>query len=250
VYAFDDPVLQLDVRRLIGRLDAGIAFASWGELRVGVERGNVNVKQKIGDPLVTDPAGKYQLGGFSARFAIDTLDRRTFPGEGTYMLVKTYFAQTALGSDARYQLSSAEYQRTITQGTFNNWTFFVRGGSDFGSRAPYYDQFQQGGLFNFSGYQINELVGREYAIGAVQFRRAITLDATSGNATFIGTSLETGNVWQRLDGTTPHGVMLSGAVFIGMASKLGPIYLAYGHADHGVSALYLYLGSSLDFLHQ
>ena len=42
--------------------------------------------------------------------------------------------------------------------------------------------------------------------------------------------------------------MLSGAVFLGIASKFGPVYLAYGHSDHGVQAVYLYLGSSLDFL--
>jgi NTE family protein len=241
-------VLQLDVRRLSGRLDAGMAFASWGELRVGLERGNVTVKQKVGDPLITDPTGKYQVGGVTARFALDTLDRRTFPGEGTYVVVKGYFAETGLGSDATYDLGSVEFQRTFTQNIRNNWTFYARAGSDFGTRAPYYDQFQQGGLFNFSGYQINELIGREYAIGALQFRRAVSLSGTSDYAVFIGSSLETGNVWQRLDGTTPNGVIIAGALFVGVSSKFGPIYLAYGHADHGVSALYLYLGSSLDFL--
>jgi NTE family protein len=248
IYTFDDPALQLDVRRLSARLDAGIAFQSWGELRVGLERGSVTVKQKIGDPLVGDPTGTYQVGGVSARFGIDTLDRRIFPGEGTLLVVRGYVAQTGLGSDATYRLGSEEYQYTFTQGIRNNWTLFVRSGSDFGSHAPYYDQFQQGGLFNFSGYQINELIGREYAIGAMQFRRAVSLSGTSDYATFLGGSLETGNVWDRLDGSSPHGVIVAGAVFVGVASKLGPVYLAYGHADHGVSALYLYLGSSLDFL--
>ncbi len=51
-----------------------------------------------------------------------------------------------------------------------------------------------------------------------------------------------------LEGTTPNGVIVSGAVFLGIASRIGPVYLAYGHSDHGVSALYLYLGSSLDFV--
>jgi NTE family protein len=248
VYQYDDPVLQLDVRRLSARLDTGMALSNWGELRVGLERGTVTVKQKIGDPLVTDPTGTYQVGGVSARFGIDTLDRRIFPGAGTLLVIKGYFAETGLGSDANYRLAAEEYQATFTQGLRNNWTFYVRSGSDFGSHAPYYDQFQQGGLFNFSGYQIGELVGREYALGEVQFRRAVTLSGTSDYATFIGGSLETGNVWDRLDGTSPSGVLVAGSVFVGISSKLGPVYLAYGHADHGVSALYLYLGSSLDFL--
>ncbi len=223
-----------------------MAFGSWGELRAGLERGTIDVRQRIGDPLLTDPTGRYQTGGWDVRLVGDTLDRRVFPTSGSFLLVNGYLAETALGSDFRYQLGTFEYQHTLMQGERNNWTFLARGGSDFGSHAPFYDQFSQGGLFNFSGYQINALVGREYAMGAVQFRRAVTLSQTSGSATFIGASFETGNVWERLDGTTPNGVILSGALFLGIASKFGPVYLAYGHSDHGVSALYLYLGSSLD----
>jgi NTE family protein len=248
VYEDNDPLLQLDVRRVAGHLDAGIAFANWGELRGGLERGNVNVRQKIGNPLVTDPTGTYQTGGWTLRLAGDTLDRRVFPTHGTFFVVSGYAAETWLGAESSYQIASLDIQHTLMQGTRNNWTFLARGGSDFGSHAPYYDQFAQGGLFNFSGYPINALVGREYALGGVQFRRAVTLSATTGSATFIGASLEAGNVWERLDGTSPNGAILSGALFLGIASKFGPVYLAYGHSDHGVSALYLYLGSSLDLL--
>jgi NTE family protein len=248
IYQNDDPALQLDVRRLSGYLDAGIAFGSWGEFRLGLERGSVTVKQKIGDPLVTDPTGTYQIGGIAARFGFDTLDRRIFPTTGSLLLVRAYDGETGLGSDANYRLASEEYQTTLSLGLRNNWTLFVRSGSDFGSHAPYYDQYQLGGLFNFSGYQINELIGREYALGVLQFRRAISVSGTSDYATFIGGSIETGNVWNRLDGTSPGGAMVAGSVFLAVSSKLGPVYLAYGHADHGVSALYLYLGSSLDFV--
>ena len=248
IYSHDDPVLQLDVRRIAAHLDAGMALGNWGEFRVGVERGNVNVRQKIGDPLVQDPTGHFQIGAWTTQLAVDTLDRRVFPTAGSYLLVRGYFAETALGSESNYQVGSLDFSHTFLEGQRNNWTIFARGGSDFGSRAPYYDQFSQGGLFDFSGYQINGLIGREYALGGVQFRRAITLNATSGGATFLGASLETGNVWERLDGSSANGVILSGAVFLGIASKIGPVYLAYGHSDHGVSALYLYVGSSLDFL--
>ncbi len=248
VYVGGDPRVELDVRRLLGRLDAGIAFASWGEFRVGLERGNADVRQKIGDPLIQDPTGTYQLGAWTARFSLDTLDRRMFPTSGTSLQVKGYFATPALGAEQAYDIGSFQYQHTFMEGERNNWTILASAGSDFGTHAPFYDQFSQGGLFNFSGYQINELVGREYAIGALQFRRAITLSATTGSATFLGASLETGNVWERLDGTTPHGLLFSGALFLGVASKIGPVYLAYGYSDHGVSAVYLYLGSSLDFV--
>ena len=43
-------------------------------------------------------------------------------------------------------------------------------------------------------------------------------------------------------------MIVSGSLFLGIASKIGPVYLAYGLSEHGVSAVYLYLGSSLDLL--
>ena len=45
-------------------------------------------------------------------------------------------------------------------------------------------------------------------------------------------------------------MLVSGSLFLGVASKIGPVYLAYGPSEHGVSAVYLYLGSSLDLVHR
>ena len=38
------------------------------------------------------------------------------------------------------------------------------------------------------------------------------------------------------------------ALFLGVSSKLGPVYLAYGYSEKGQSALYLYLGSSIELM--
>ena len=246
VYDNGQARVQLDTRRAEGHLDAGTVLGNWGELRVGLMRGSVNVGTKVGDPSITAVNGKYATGGVLARFVVDNLDRRVFPTSGSYLLVSGLVAEPGLGSDFKYDTGSFEFQHTFMQGTRNNWTLVASGGSDFGTHAPYYDQFSRGGLFDFSGYQINQLVGHEFASAALQFRRAVTLNATSGAATYLGASLETGNVWERLDGTPAHGVIVSGSLFLGIASKIGPVYLAYGLSEQGVSAVYLYLGSSLE----
>ena len=248
VYDNGQARVQLDTRRGEAHLDTGMVLGNWGELRVGLMRGTVDVGTKVGDPSLAVATGKYATGGVQARFVVDNLDRRVFPTSGTYLLVGGLFAEPGLGSDFKYDTGSFEFQHTFMQGARNNWTIVASGGSDFGTHAPYYDQFSHGGLFDFSGYQINELVGREFALGALQFRRAVTLNATSGSATFLGASLEAGNVWERLDASPAHGVIVSGSLFLGIASKIGPVYLAYGLSEQGVSAVYLYLGSSLDLL--
>ena len=248
-YLYDDgdALAQLDVRRLEGHLDFGVALSTWGEWRFGLMRGTVNIGTKVGDPGALEQTGKFNTGALTTRFVVDTQDRRVFPTAGAFLSIEGRAAEPGLGSDYRYQTADFQYTQALTRLQRNTVTFSLRGGTDFGSNAPYYDQFSQGGLFSFSGYQINQLVGREYALGVLQWRRAVTLSGTSNAATFIGGSLETGNVWERLDKTPAHGVIVSGALFLGVASKLGPVYLAYGYSEHGVQAVYLYLGSSLDF---
>ena len=83
IYDYNDPTVQLDNRRLEARLDAGIALGTWGELRAGLERGSVDVLTKVGNPPSFDPTGKYATGGLTARFVVDTQDRRVFPRPGS-----------------------------------------------------------------------------------------------------------------------------------------------------------------------
>jgi NTE family protein len=246
LYQGDTSVAQLDVRRIGGALDAGVAFSSWGEFRVGLQRESVDGKLNVGYPTLPDP-GRSQLGGITARFTYDTQDLRLFPTSGSYGSANGYYSSTGLGADSKYNTGSIYWSSTYSSSRRNVWTLVVRGGSDFGSHAPYYDQFSEGGLFNFSGYQLNQLIGREYGLGVLQFRRAISfLTETMGTAVYLGATVEAGNVYERLDRSPASGVLIGGSVYLGVRSRLGPVYFAYGQSEGGRRALYLYLGSSLD----
>jgi NTE family protein len=246
VYQGNQAVVQLDTKRYGLELDGGIALSSWGEFSMGVLRGAVDVSTKVGTPEVTDPTGSYALGAYTTRIVYDTFDRRVFATDGSYGQLRGYFSETVLGAASTYRTVALDWATTLTTARVNNWTFAVHGGTDLGSHAPYYDQFAEGGLFNFSGYQFNQLIGREFALGGIQYRRALSLSETTGTAVYLGASLEAGNVYERLDQTPAHGVLVGGALFLGVASKLGPVYLAYGRSQGGESAFYLYLGSSVD----
>ena len=216
-----------------------------GELRVGLLGEGVDATAKTGNPDIPEP-GHHRLAGLTARFAYDTIDKRLFATEGTRATASLYSSQPELGADRRYQ--NAQFALATTRTSQRNvWQLGLRGGSDLGSHAPYYDQFKVGGLFNFSGYRYEQLVGREYALAGLLFRRrAAFLNETLGTAVYSGLSLEVGNVYKRLDGTPSTGVLLGGALFLAIDSKIGPIYLAYGRSEGGRSAFYLYLGSSVE----
>jgi NTE family protein len=247
LYVKEVEVAQYDTRRYGASLDAGAAFSPWGEARVGLVTQGLDETQKVGIPSLL-PGGHHSLGGLTARFAYDSVDKRLFPTAGTRVQAEAYSSRTALGADQDYRTLSFDATTSVAY-RGNVWQFNLRGGSDFGSNAPFYDQFKAGGLFNFSGYRSGQLVGKEYGLAAMQYRRRVGfLNETLGTAAYVGGTLELGNVYQRLDGTPSKGVLASGSAFLAVDSKFGPVYLAYGQSQGGRSMLYLYLGSSLETL--
>src|SRR6202008_2560858 len=120
----------------------------------------------------------------------DTVDKRIFPPQGTRAVESVYDSEPGLGADPRYQLVPFNIGNAITCQR-NVLQFGLSSGSDLGSHAPFYDQFKAGGLFNFSGYRYEELVGREYFIAGLLYRRRATfLNETLGTAIYSGGSLE------------------------------------------------------------
>jgi NTE family protein len=227
------------------RLEGGAALASWGEVRLGLLRGGTDVIKKVGEESVTAP-GFSNAGGLTARFTYDQLDQRLFATRGTLASATMYSSRTGLGADQSFRTVEGRWATVFSSGR-NVWTVGLRGGTDLSSNAPFTDQFKVGGLFNFSGYRPQQLVGREYALGTMQFRRRVgDLSRVFGTGIYAGASLEAGNVYQRLDGTPTRGALISSALFLGIDSKLGPVYVGYGMSEGGRTSLYLYLGSSLD----
>jgi NTE family protein len=244
-YHLGNAVGQYDERRWGGGLDVGAALGTWGEVRLGLLREEVEAKPKVGNPDIPDP-GSHPLAGLTFRFAYDTVDKRIFPTQGTRAVASFYDSEPGLGADRHYKLVSFNVGKAITWQR-NVLQFGLSGGSDLGSHAPFYDQFKLGGLFNFSGYRYEELVGREYFLAGLLYRRRATfLNETLGTAIYSGASLEVGNVYRRVDGTPATGVLFGGSLFLAVDSKIGPIYLAYGRSEGGHAALYLYLGSSVE----
>lgn len=60
--------------------------------------------------------------------------------------------------------------------------------------------------------------------------------------TYIGASLEFGNVWQDDDDIAFDNLITSGNLFVGVDSPIGPVYLGYGQAEGNINSLYFYLG--------
>jgi NTE family protein len=244
-YGGDQAVATIDETRYGGALEVGATLGTSSDVRLGLAAGRIRNDASVGVPWITDTA-EADLGAVTLSLRHDSLDRRIFPSEGTLATLTAGWSEPDLGADQRYRLASFRASQVLTWGS-NVWSLALRGGSSFDTDVPYYDQFKAGGLFNFSGYRHNELVGRRYAFAGVQWRHRLGyLMQTLGSDTWGGLSLESGNVYDRADGTPASGALTGGSIFLGINSRLGPVYLGYGRSQGGHRALYLYLGSSLD----
>ena len=60
--------------------------------------------------------------------------------------------------------------------------------------------------------------------------------------TYLGVSVELGNVWQRRSDVSFDSALVNGSTFLGFDTFLGPVYVAAGFGEGGDKTFYLLLG--------
>ena len=117
--------------------------------------------------------------------------------------------------------------------------------SSLDSTMPEFDRFALGGFLRLSGFQHNQLTAQHAALGEVVYYKKLgVMPRGLGNATYLGGSLEAGNVWQDRHDIASSDLIWAGSVFFGADTVLGPFYLAYGQSQGNTSSVYLVLGQT------
>ena len=62
--------------------------------------------------------------------------------------------------------------------------------------------------------------------------------------TYLGVSIESGNVWEEKSDIDLGDGILAGSLFIGVDTLFGPFYAAYGLAEYNHNSFYFYLGKT------
>ncbi|MCS6948612.1 MAG: hypothetical protein NZM12_13455, partial [Steroidobacteraceae bacterium] len=127
----------------------------------------------------------------------------------------------------------------------NTGVLWVSAGTNTDSRATDpRTQYALGGFLSLSGLRADSLTGRHFAIARGIYYRQIGragpgfLDVP----TYLGLSLELGNVWDRRRDISFGSARRDGSLFLGLDTLLGPVYLGAGFDDQGRNAFYLFLG--------
>ena len=91
----------------------------------------------------------------------------------------------------------------------------------------------------------NEISGRYKAFGALLYNYRLADNDFGAFAfpTYIGLSLESGNVWNTSEDVDLSDTISAGSLSIGVASNIGPVILSYGKTNTGEESVYMFLGT-------
>ena len=243
IFSGSERIAQYSVRRYRFGMDAGVQLGpNWGEARLGIVEDWVRADPRIGAPDL--PVYDVDLGAYTGSVVIDQLDSASFPLHGEFAQARISLARASLGSDLSYDKFSLGLTKVATYGehTFSGSLLFQ---SSLQSDMPEFDRFALGGFLQLSGYQHDQLTGQHAALGKlVYYKKFGVLPRGLGTAMYIGGSVETGNVWQNGSDIALADMTWAGSIFFGADTVLGPLYLAYGHAQGNTASLYLVLGQT------
>ncbi|MGY8527465.1 patatin-like phospholipase family protein [Paracidovorax citrulli] len=241
LYSGKDRIGSYDVRRFDVALDVGARISTFGEARLGVLTGHQSATLRTGPPALGPTEDGSDRGAVTARLLVDRLDSVTFPREGYAGTMNVYASMPALGADQSYVRGDADGMFAASFGRHTVNLAFKAGGNLGNNALPRYDYFQWGGFLRQSGYTTGELLG-----GDLQFARAVYYNRLARQSLlegiYAGASLEVGRVGQQLVPGGPNGMLVSGSLFLGLDTPLGPLYVAYGRSVDGNQAFYLFLG--------
>jgi NTE family protein len=239
VFADGRVAASFDIREAALEVAAGRVFRSAAEIRVGLRASSGDYGLRVGDPELL-PRGDFRRGEVFARFSADTLDSVAFPRAGASATLELRSSRTArLSADADFEqvLVRAAVAKTWRRHTLLT-TF--RYDATVSGTAPLHSQFRVGGFRDLSGLTRNELSDQNAARVGVSYYREIGDFALF--PVFTGVSFERGNVWTRHSAMSFGDAIAAASLWLGVATPIGPVYLAAGRTDDGRSAVYLSLG--------
>jgi NTE family protein len=229
-------------------LDLGYQFGNWGEIRTGVQREQGHYVLAVGDPtdanLPVQSFTPYDLRNYFVRFTYDRLDDINFPHSGQQATLQWSANRNATGIAQVSDQVTGSYIGAYSFGR-DTLAFSASGGVTLQAQVSDLNLlFPLGGFLNLSGLRADSLLGPDFGIARALYYRQIGRGGPGylDVPTYIGMSLEVGNVWQSRSQASFGNTQKDASIFLGMDTFLGPLYLASGFDTHGNQQFYLFLG--------
>lgn len=233
----DDIFAETRVFRIGGDLSIGRQFSSLGDIHLGLRRYTGKTEVIIGDPEIPEQdinAGEIFL---NARF--DSLDDIFFPRHGLKGNLGWIGSRTELGADDDFDQAVA---RVLAAKTWGKHTLHLGGRilTTYNGIAPIQNYFRLGGLFSLPGYSENELAAQNAVLFNTGYLHAFK--PIFSMPAYLGANLQYGNIFQQKEDIDYSDLKLAGALYLGLESVIGPLYIGYGLAEGGSQRFYFTIG--------
>ena len=154
-------------------------------------------------------------------------------------------SRPGLGADSKFDTVEASVDKVWS---WNKNTMQI--GAEYATTIESDDLIQNffplGGFLRLSGLERGAISGPHSGLVRLVYYRLV--GETGGGLfdipLYFGGSLEAGNVWQSRSEMSFDSVILSGSLFAGIDTYIGPVFLAAGLTEHGDSSFYLFLGNA------
>lgn len=222
-------------------VDFGFGANRNSELRLGFFVASQTADRRIGESFFTDARTTGGRAAFaSLRWNYDTRDNAQIPTGGFELRNSVNYFFDAPGADGDFWQAESRINafRSINDETV--LFAFGGGGTTFGRRAPLFQQFTVGGLFNVGGYGSQEFRASNYLTGGAGFlRETFSLPPYIGGKLYFGGWYEAGSAFENFNQANYRQSVTGGAV---LQTRLGPIFLGGSFTERGRGRLYFSLG--------
>jgi len=235
-------VARYRTRESEAALAVGAELSNWGEVRLGLARGDGSADVLIGDPGL--PQSDFDLGAVFAEFAYDRLDSAYFPRHGQALRLAWRGEREGLGSSGDTDAVQAEWLMARSRDRYS-LVLGLEGGSALDDAVVSPQQlFTLGGFLQLSGLPVDARAGTQYGLARAILYRRVSRGGTGffEFPAYLGVSVEAGNTWLTRDDVDWSRLEAGGSLFLGAESPVGPVYLAAGFGEDGARAFYLLLG--------
>jgi NTE family protein len=253
LYVENTPLVPIDQQYHSISQGLGYNYSQQGFTEIGLttDMGEFN------DPIFLGGTIKYFTYGSYFKLGFDTLDSINFPTQGSYFTFSSFLRNEDVDDHAVItKKEGADHIVSLVVDV--NWKGAVKFGNHaIVAKASYSEAFTEndnesvyisylGGFLNLSGYNKNALAGSKklFTAGIYQFDLGKSLLHLEQFPLYLGLSLESGNVWQESEAVSHKDLILSGSLYLGTDTSLGPIALGYGRTDDNSKAFYFYLGKT------
>ncbi len=236
-------IAEYDVQSLRVGLELGMNFSNVAELRVGLQRNEVDANLRIGDQEVL-PTGKTQENLLTFKWGYDNLDDRIFATQGLKLSLEGNVYKRGIGSDLNYQqilLYGRQYYPVHAQITLLGEMTLA---TAFNSSPPEYQRFSIGGFDSLAGYPEGEMRGKHALVirGGSLFQSPY-LPFSKTIATRLATLFHVGEAWDYYADFKLPDLHYGGSMSLIWDTRFGTLLMGLGYTEGGSLRYQLSLGS-------